>query len=854
MTVNNRIVAAVWAAAACLLFSVAASAAAEAPQKPMHGIALVIGQSRYEHLAALPNPANDARAVDRLLGDLGFEVASVSDGDQARLSRALQRFVEDAADADVALLYYSGHGIEAGGENFLVPVEADPGALDDPVRKLVPVSAWIDRLKASVPVAIILLDACRTNPFPPDATVRTASGSQQIAPAGLAVTRGATPLSGSADAPDSLGTVIGFAAAPGRAALDGDPGGNSPYAAALLKHLAAGGFAFGDVMTMVAEEVYVRTGGRQQPWTNASLRRLLYFGFAPEQAEGDEAAIRSERRKLLLTIARTPSDMRSTVEAVAARNDVPLDQLYGMLNVLGVDAGGGDLAAKLDQGAARLKNIMEERGAITRQDPKMMRLASLADSAQSEGAMGLALTFRERASARAGDIDKALDEAESDIRARRLELADTFSANADTAILNFDFATAARRYADAYRQVERYDVARAYGLKVSEGDAWADDSQWRNDNDAARKALSAYDDAFRLGRAAPDARRDAALRGNMAIVMTQLGERTMDPSWLQQAAKLYEAALKAQPRKKLPMDWAYTQLNLGGLYQILGDRAGGADSLRKALKAFQGAAGVMTRDVEPMAWAGLQMNIGNVYYSLGERTGDVRNYALSVEAIEKTLQVWTSENAPRDWAYAQSNLGGSLTTYGARTKNRDLIRRGIEAQKLALSAATMETAPTTWAQAQHNIASSYTELGDLTNDASLYRLAIEALHASRRVYTPEGNLASFVASEYSEGRTLLRLGRLEDSMPSLRDAVTALDIAAAHVDRTQVPVQWARIRSVTGEALLEIGLRAQDRNALTAARSAFKDALNAFREQKLAADSEGFYQKQLATIDQALQK
>src|SRR5262245_14916470 len=129
--------------AVALLAALASVGTAYADEaKPLRGIALVIGQSNYRHIAALPSPANDARAVAHMLGDLGFEVTSVADGDQARLTRSLQRFVEDAAGADVALLYYSGHGIEAGGENYLVPVEADLSSLA--ASSLVPVSTLLD--------------------------------------------------------------------------------------------------------------------------------------------------------------------------------------------------------------------------------------------------------------------------------------------------------------------------------------------------------------------------------------------------------------------------------------------------------------------------------------------------------------------------------------------------------------------------------------------------------------------------------------------------------------------------------------------------------------------------------------
>ena len=306
-----------------VLFAVGAFAPAlAADQKPLKGVALVVGQSSYQHLATLANPLNDARAIDRLLSDLGFEVVTVLDGDRKKLAKSLQRFAEDAADADVALLYYSGHGIEAGGEDFLVPVDADLSALDDAGAELVPLSAILDGLKASVPVTIVLLDACRTSPFPPGSALRVDGQSAPVAAAGSPRRRVQSPLPRPLPPnAQNLATVIGFAAEPGKAALDGAPDGNSPYAAALIKHLAAKGFDFGDVMTMVTEEVYLVTKAEQRPWTNASLRRLLYFGMADAKVDQDtdQAAIRGERRKLLLTIATTPQDTRDLVEAIATR-------------------------------------------------------------------------------------------------------------------------------------------------------------------------------------------------------------------------------------------------------------------------------------------------------------------------------------------------------------------------------------------------------------------------------------------------------------------------------------------------------------------------------------------------------
>ena len=341
-----------------------APAGAASAADTLKGVALVIGESKYDNplLPALTNPRNDARAIDDLLNDLGFDVRRVLDGDRDELEEAIGDFVKDAKSADVALVYYSGHGIEADGKNYMAPVDADMSSPEAAGRTLVPVDALLDQLAKAVPVTILLLDACRTSSFPAGTMIQP-PGTPAPVPAaenGLAIVRGPDPVVRPGVPASSLGMVIGFAASPGHPALDGPPDGNSPYAAALLKHLSAGGYSFADVMTMVGQEVYLKTKSLQRPWVNSSLLRVLTFGKPIEDADPDETAIREDRRQLLLTIGNdlTPTT-RTAVEDMATSEDVPLDALYGMLQQLNVytSGGQGDLEAQLREGARQLKQF-----------------------------------------------------------------------------------------------------------------------------------------------------------------------------------------------------------------------------------------------------------------------------------------------------------------------------------------------------------------------------------------------------------------------------------------------------------------------------------------------------------------
>ena len=183
------------AIAAALMLSVPAWA------QELKGVALVIGESKYETLPELVNPNQDARDIDDLLGDLGFDVDRVLNADAEELREAIDEFIEDAEDADVALVYYSGHGIEVGGQNYLVPVDADVRQPEAAGR-----SAGRRRSRCSrswrrpCPVTIVLLDACRSDPFPAG-TVSSCRAATRRSPSATGPRAGARADAGRASRP-----------------------------------------------------------------------------------------------------------------------------------------------------------------------------------------------------------------------------------------------------------------------------------------------------------------------------------------------------------------------------------------------------------------------------------------------------------------------------------------------------------------------------------------------------------------------------------------------------------------------------------------------------------------------------
>jgi len=857
------------------------TAVALAEDKPMRGVALVVGQSAYANLPALPNPRNDAGAIADLLGRLGFEVTTVLDVDTRKLSRSLERFAEDAEGADVALLYYSGHGIEAGGENWLVPVDAEGGR----AKGLAPISPLLETLQKTAPVTILLLDACRTNPFPPGTTVEQENGSEvPVASAGLAGTRGAAPMKRKDQERASQGAVIGFAAEPGAVALDGDPGGNSPYAAALLKHLGAGGFAFGDVMTMVTEEVYLKSSARQLPWTNASLRRTLYFG-APAEETGDDGQIRTERRGLLLTIARLSDVDRRQVVAAAGEQGVPMDALFAMLKSAGSNAPTSPdaLDQLLQEQGARLKDMLAAGKPANISDPELLRLASLADDAVREGALNTAQDLYARAKTRMASIDPGLSQVEESTDALRRERAAVFAKSAETALLAFDYAQAAADFGSAHDEVERADPDLAWRYKVEQGKALSSLGYYGADNAALDQAIETLRDAAdmvplrkkpeewlettaglgqalasrgdratdtklleeaadtlaeALERAPPSTtpERRAAILAERAYALLLIGQREQGFAHLDEAASALNEAMAIHTRETAPVAWARLNHRLAAVLLERGNRETTPASLEAALAATDAALTVRTLDKAPLDWAATSSNRGIILAALGERDSTPARLSEAIEVYKAVLAVYYRDRQPLLWGETMANLGAAQFALSSRGGGAAAAAEAAQSFTGALDTMSRERAPLRWAALQDNLGIALRVQGDASGDSASFDKSITAFRLALEERTRERVPADWASTTRNLASTLWSLGSATQNPEPLRLGIEMIGETDAVATREAAPREWAKARNNQAGMLRDLGVMQDDSGILRKAVEQYRLALEVTKKEDAPLD------------------
>ena len=230
-------------------------------------VALVIGNGAYASVDRLKNPANDASAVAGALTRLGFDVFEKHDLGVVQMQRALRDFEDRAEGADWALVYYAGHGLEQNGKNWLIPVDAELTRATDLPDEAVPVERVLDRLSGGRKLRMVILDACRTNPYLARMVLNGATTR--------AVAQGLAAID------PTHGEVVFYAARDGSVAADG-PGANSPFAAALVKHMEEEGVELGRFFRKVTSRVLAMTKNQQEPFVYGRIPDEDFY-FKPPQ-------------------------------------------------------------------------------------------------------------------------------------------------------------------------------------------------------------------------------------------------------------------------------------------------------------------------------------------------------------------------------------------------------------------------------------------------------------------------------------------------------------------------------------------------------------------------------------------
>src|SRR5450631_1988139 len=282
----------------CALLAVAVtwSTASHAERR----VALVIGNGSYKNVPQLPNPPRDATAISALLRGLGFEVITGTNLNRDTMGASMSKFATAADGADVALFFYAGHGMSLEGKNYLLPIDANlKSEIDVKLGGPIDVEVMLQQTMGTAKVKLVLLDACRDNPFV--AAISRSARSRSVPVA-----------SGLSEMKSGEGTLLAFATGPGQVALDGNSK-NSPFTTALLDNLATPGMEIRLALTKVRAEVADLTKKQQLPWENTNLTG---FFFMNPTATGNASTVGNPDGKAAATAA--PAKKQASLGATGA--------------------------------------------------------------------------------------------------------------------------------------------------------------------------------------------------------------------------------------------------------------------------------------------------------------------------------------------------------------------------------------------------------------------------------------------------------------------------------------------------------------------------------------------------------
>lgn len=244
-------------------------------------VALVVGMSDYANIVPLKNAGNDASGVSKTLAETGFDVTTLLNVGGVELRDEIKAFTMKAETADLALVYFAGHGVEVEGKNFLIPVDAEVKSNRDIEQQAVSLDDLLAAVDRARKMRVVILDSCRDDPFGDQLERRpiAASGESTVQTRGAARTGLAKP------SPDR-GTLVAFAARDGEKAFDGK-GRNSPFALALMDTIPRKGLDISLMFRQIRDSVLANTGNLQEPHTYGSLPGVPYYLAGPSDTQSD---------------------------------------------------------------------------------------------------------------------------------------------------------------------------------------------------------------------------------------------------------------------------------------------------------------------------------------------------------------------------------------------------------------------------------------------------------------------------------------------------------------------------------------------------------------------------------------
>jgi len=248
-------------------------------------VALVIGNSAYKNVSALPNPNRDAKSIAASFKSVGYNVVTATDVGIVEFRRQLRLFEETAASADIAVVFYAGHGIEVAGINYMIPVDAKLASDRDIDDEAIDLDRFLKSVNESKRLGLVMLDACRDNPFVPKMKQQRVSVARGVSSGRLSVVE-----------PTNQNTLIAYAAKAGAVAEDGT-NEHSPYTAALLNHLFEAGLDIRFALGRVRDDVRESTANRQEPFYTGSLGgTTIALVSAPEKPTAAAPDLEGQRR------------------------------------------------------------------------------------------------------------------------------------------------------------------------------------------------------------------------------------------------------------------------------------------------------------------------------------------------------------------------------------------------------------------------------------------------------------------------------------------------------------------------------------------------------------------------------